>query len=235
MIHVYAVTDRDPPAISRAGVDGIPVKTLVEGDLGAVYSRHDGAPSAPSAETALAHAGVCDALMDRGVDLLPVRYGTRYADEQALRAGIGDRRAWLLERLQQVRGHVELGLRVLWDDDAESTDHRQPVEEEDGRAYLLRRVEQEQRRRVRRAAARRAADRVHEPLVAASTDAREELLATPRLLLTAAYLVPRGDVGAFRDLVERLAAQTPELEILCTGPWPPYSFAEGVAEPGGST
>jgi hypothetical protein len=41
-------------------------------------------------------------------------------------------------------------------------------------------------------------------------------------LLRAAYLVDREEVGAFVQQVRAL--QRPGLDILCTGPWPPYSF-----------
>ena len=60
----------------------------------------------------------------------------------------------------------------------------------------------------------------------------ETVGATERLLLSAAYLVPEDGVAAFRDLVERLQKAHPELGIVCTGPWPPYSFA--TAEGGSS-
>jgi hypothetical protein len=37
-------------------------------------------------------------------------------------------------------------------------------------------------------------------------------------------------VPAFRDEIERLQRGHPELTIVCTGPWPPYSFAAVPAE-----
>jgi hypothetical protein len=45
-------------------------------------------------------------------------------------------------------------------------------------------------------------------------------------LLRAAYLVDREAVGRFSDAVGRLQGENPDLRLLCTGPWPPYSFAE---------
>jgi hypothetical protein len=48
----------------------------------------------------------------------------------------------------------------------------------------------------------------------------------PSELLRAAYLVDRDAIGAFTRLVARLDDRHPGLQLLCTGPWPPYSFAE---------
>jgi len=42
--------------------------------------------------------------------------------------------------------------------------------------------------------------------------------------LRAAYLVERPVVARFGSRVQRLQAEHPEAAVLCTGPWPPYSF-----------
>ncbi|HEY3728811.1 MAG TPA: GvpL/GvpF family gas vesicle protein, partial [Solirubrobacteraceae bacterium] len=67
---------------------------------------------------------------------------------------------------------------------------------------------------------------VHEPL---SAVARAHVTRPPSLhseILRAAYLVDRGAVESFSALVAKLQAENPELRLTCTGPWPPYSFAE---------
>ena len=54
-------------------------------------------------------------------------------------------------------------------------------------------------------------------------------LAVPAL----AVVEPAPDVEAlierFRGRIGRLAQTLPDAEIVCTGPWPPYSFVEGAA------
>ena len=60
-----------------------------------------------------------------------------------------------------------------------------------------------------------------------SAGAREHVRQDGAELLRAAYLVDRGGVDAFVAAVRRLQHEHRELSILCTGPWPPYSFAEG--------
>ena len=53
---------------------------------------------------------------------------------------------------------------------------------------------------------------------------------TPRLVLSAAYLVDDEQVEAFGAAVEGLQEEHADLVIACTGPWPPYSFAGGRDE-----
>jgi hypothetical protein len=48
-------------------------------------------------------------------------------------------------------------------------------------------------------------------------------------LLRAAYLVDRAGVNGFVTAVRELQREHTALSILCTGPWPPYSFTEEPA------
>ena len=68
-----------------------------------------------------------------------------------------------------------------------------------------------------------APEAVHERLAGA---AREHALHAGPELLRAAYLVDHAEVEGFVASVRALQHEHPELSILCTGPWPPYSFAE---------
>jgi len=45
--------------------------------------------------------------------------------------------------------------------------------------------------------------------------------------LNAAYLVAAEDVAEFRRAAAQVEA-APGVTVVCTGPWPPYSFAEGA-------
>jgi hypothetical protein len=69
-----------------------------------------------------------------------------------------------------------------------------------------------------------AGEAVHEPLRALARDAvvgRPQAPESHR----AAYLVDRAHVQEFVDTVAALQRKTTNLQVLCTGPWPPYSFA----------
>lgn len=59
---------------------------------------------------------------------------------------------------------------------------------------------------------------VHEPLAILARESR-------RRSMRAAYLVDRMAIEPFTALVSRLQDANPQLGLLLTGPWPPYSFA----------
>ena len=47
-----------------------------------------------------------------------------------------------------------------------------------------------------------------------------------RLAVSIAFLVPRDRIGCFTKRLDMLAVACPDLAIICTGPWPPYSFTD---------
>jgi hypothetical protein len=135
--------------------------------------------------------------------LLPVRYGTLVADDAAAVAAVAGRGEALAGALRRVRGAVELSVRAVA---PEQSYEGSPGEQLQARA-----------------AHERTAAALHERLAAA---AREHARHDGRELLRAAYLVDRDEVGRFVSLVRGVQAEHEKLSILCTGPWPPYSFAE---------
>ena len=75
---------------------------------------------------------------------------------------------------------------------------------------------------------RRAAAQIHEPLATLARDSTVRWNGQERPSIRAAYLVDRDRIEEFMVRVEELEALD-EAEIVCTGPWPPYSFSAAEA------
>jgi Gas vesicle synthesis protein GvpL/GvpF len=210
VIHVYALTEPARVLPDVRGIASRPVAQVVVGRVAAVVSRHEDAVEVEVSEESLwAHEAVVEALMaDRAV--LPVRFGGEFGEEGALRADLEPRLDELERALARLRGRVELGVRVLVRERAGA-----PAS---GRDYLLGRAEEQAR-----------ASRIHERLAELAVESSVAPAARGDFLLTGSYLVERDDVAAFAAEVDRLAAEEPEVELLCTGPWPPYSFVDPAA------
>ena len=182
----------------------------------------------PTEDNLWQHEEVVEALMaDRTV--LPVRFGTMLADKTAVQSVLAAHYADFVASLDRVRGRVELGLRVLWNDRRpQTTDRRDSFcgrpPAVSGRSYLLARLEEERQVRAWRQRAEALATKLHAPLARLAAVSTRQVLVTPRLLLTAAYLVEQDQVTTFRGKVEALSTAYPALHFLCTGPWPAYSF-----------
>lgn len=147
----------------------------------------------------LRHGLVVEGLLDRAEAILPVRFGERFATEDDLSAAIAPRLEALEGQLDHVAGCVEVGVRVV--------PRREPADGDDGAGYMRARLREQL-----------AAEEVHRALAAQARDSVQ----TSR---DAGYLVFRDEVAAFSRAVERLLESHPALDVLCTGPWAPYSFA----------
>jgi GTP cyclohydrolase II len=148
----------------------------------------------------LRHGLVVERLLDEAEAVLPVRFGERFETEDELAAAIVPRVEALERQLDHVAGCVEVGVRIV-------PRSEEPADGDDGAAYMRARLREQL-----------AADEVHRAL---AEKARDSVL-TNR---DAGYLVARADVGAFSAAVEHLLQAHPALDVLCTGPWAPYSFA----------
>ncbi len=232
MIYLYAIADPDVALPEAPGFEDAPLRRLGEGPLVAVVSELEERVE-PSEATLWEHESVVEELIGTGT-ILPLRFGSTLADEGAVLALLRERENELADGLARVRGAVELGVRALWEpDDAPELapaasgaagEAAAPAETEAGAGttYLMRRLGHSRRSEA-------LSERIHAPLERLARASTRRMLASPRALLTGAYLVDRGAVDDFRATAERLDEEIEEAAILCTGPWPPYSFAPAGA------
>lgn len=147
----------------------------------------------------LRHGLVVESLLDRADAVLPVRFGERFEAEDDFAAAIRPRLEALEAQLDHVAGCVEVGVRIV--PRGESADG------DDGAAYMRARLQEQL-----------VAEEVHSALAAKARD-------SVRTNRDAGYLVARSDVEGFSQTVQQLLESQRGLDVLCTGPWAPYSFA----------
>jgi hypothetical protein len=195
-------------------------------------SRLDASP-APEPDRLREHDGVVRAAL-RIETPLPLRFGTAFADEAALRAVLAERAAELLTSLERVRGRVEMGAILGWDAAAarervlaQRPDLRPAAEKPaTGRAYLEARRREHGLEAALRAEAGALVERVSRAVAAALPEVVEArtTLPQPDVAGTLAHLVGRDEVSAHREAVRNVAVELQEAEVRVSGPWAPYSF-----------
>ena len=234
-IYLYAIIDH--PDISACvlspGITGATVSTLAYAELAAVISRLEG-DIVICEETLWLHEGIVEKLMTEHT-VLPVRLNTVVDDEQKLVAILAQNYQRLLADLERVRGKVELAVRVFWHGrsdrkaDAGAMERKVPRSSSGatiGRDYMGMRLQEERHQQIRRQCAQSVVQVIHGELSGLAAESDCKVLGTPEQVMTAAYLLNTDRVGAFGDRITELVGGHPELRILCTGPWPPYSFVQ---------
>ena len=212
MIHLYGVVEALEGLPPIAGVDAGPLERRRIDGLEVIVSRAVEA-SDVTEEAVLSHANVVEELMARSDAVLPARFGSAFADERELDNAVRTRAPELARGLKLVRGCVEYGLRVLGGDGAAEN----AAGGLSGRDYMWTRLAEQKARR-------QLAEALHEPLARLSR-ASARFGGASSDVLQSAYLVSRQDIAAFGEHVRRLEAVHDDLTIICTGPWPPYTFA----------
>ena len=219
MLHLYGIIEPQV-ACAGVGVGGEQLMPIACGDVVAVASEHSRPLDAsPSEETLWEHEDVLETLLEAG-PVLPVRFGVRFADREALRAAVQPRRAELAAALSRLRDKVELSVRLLAREDGGG-----PLATEiDGDAgpgarYLLERLEQ------RRDASRKL-ETVRRRLAPRAVAERSQLLPRAGTLAASAFLVEQSAVRGFRQEAHGLEQELEGVVLVCTGPWPPYNFVD---------
>lgn len=204
MIWVYGICACDArPRLDVRGRGEAPLETVAHGGLLAVVSQAAEDDEPPTTAALHAHARVVGALMDE-TTVLPVRFGTGFAESLAVRSALAVRRTPLLHALEHVDGCVEMAVRASVPD--------RP------RLAAADRLASPPDRRLKAA--------LHEPLGGLAIAARVWPALVPGEVLRAAYLVPRAELPAFQEATAELELEFPRVVLTCTGPWPPYSFVD---------
>ena len=177
-----------------------------------------------------AHQQVLDVLTEHG-GVLPMRFGVLSPDRSTLLANLRADAGRYRELLTELAGQVELNLKAVPDEDrfvASAANDRAvrdalTATRRDGsreRQLQLGQTVTEAVARRRELAGSRLLSEL-QPLASRST-----IIGTgDQQLLNAAFLLPRTEVTGFVETVDRLREQlAPAIELVLTGPLPPYSF-----------
>jgi hypothetical protein len=176
---------------------------------------------------ALGHERVAEHFLDQGT-LLPMKLFTLFTSEEAaLAQSRGDSRR--VARLRdKLRGRVEWGIRMRRREEPRAAGPA--AQPRSGREFLQRKARERELARGERPGDRARADATLKSLRGLSAAAvRKELPAEAgRLLLDAVLLVDRAKTPALRRAVAQLARSHARegVELVLTGPWPPYHFLE---------
>ena len=198
MLHLYALTEHPAQLAAARGIEGSLLLTVEVDGIDAVFSEPAVEVREATDDAILAHAGVVEKIAELNDAVLPARLGRPYASEEALAEGVRARAPELRKALERVRGCAELGVRVVSNAQGAGAPARTGAEYMRSRLDAVRTI---------------------------ARDTASQILAAPQFVLSAAYLVPRTEVDSFQTAVGTVERKLPEFTFVCTGPWPPYSFA----------
>jgi hypothetical protein len=239
--YLYCVAHSQPfqgngTGFQATGIDGRPVRLIRQGDLVAVVSDSLADQYDITRDNVSAHEGVIEAVMKQS-DVLPVSFGTVASSDEDVRDRLlrqeSDR---LHQQLEQVKNQIELGVKVLWEQDplfaqiiAEDSTIQElrdqivgttPEQTYDIRVQLGELVNAAiERKREQESTA------ILNALSPLAVDTRVNDIVTDMMILNASFLVDRNQTQAFESKVNELQRSSQgRLMFQFAGPLPPYNF-----------
>lgn len=207
------------PQAGLTGRGGAAVRLLEAEGLGLWVSEAPG--EGATLEEIRAHDSVVRAAL-RTATPLPVRFDTRFPDDDAARAMLRERREDLREGLERVADRVEVGVRVLWSVPPPARVGRRAASS--GREYLEMRRSQLAAEEERRSRAESLLERVELRFAPLELPTVRTLLPEEGVAGTLAHLVHRGNLQEYRIHAEAARRELGDATLSFTGPWAPYSF-----------
>lgn len=234
--YLYALTRAELDPGGLVGLENQPLQQIRAGQVAAAVSLMnadalrglEGEPLSPDsrlAALATAHDQAVLGLHARG-SVLPLRFGTVVEDRRLIQQILKRREGELLTAIEEIEGMVEILCRVQSSASAaeEPTASSRPAAT--GTAYIAARLREAQIQQDRRLRIDRMLEELDAELRehAGRTYALEPV--QPGQLFNSAYLLPSRTLPEFFDAVDSYRAPLTRhgLELVTTGPWPPYHF-----------
>ncbi|WP_460629064.1 GvpL/GvpF family gas vesicle protein [Intrasporangium mesophilum] len=216
MLLLYAVVPGRPDPFVTAWAESTGLQIAGGDEVSVVCEQVAERPDA--SREALLDFGARLITLAKGAAVLPMRYGTLVADESDLDDLVAREAGEWVARLRQVAGHGELIVHASRQGFLDPARSVPPDPAPTGRAYLERRA---------------AEHRAEVELGQVMTDVVNPFCRAVRALrgdaeIRLACLVAQGDQASLRDAVRDWASGAESRAATVTGPFPAFSFAEGV-------
>lgn len=237
-IYVYCIIQsRDDREFGPVGIAGDEnqVYTLRHGDLAAVVSEVPLRVYDPTRENIVAHETVNKTVMEE-FTVIPMSFGTLFRTDEDILALLDSTEDALRDVLDKMQCKVEMGLKVLWDQEKVTEVLEEKNEEfgrlreqmkgaEEGSTYFARVQLARMLENGLEEMAEGYVSDIFETLEPVAVASRTNKPVGEQMILNAAFLIDRERREEFDEAVEELGEKYGELlSLTYTGPWPPYNF-----------
>lgn len=192
-------------------------------DLAVIVSEYS--PLDPlNQKAAMDHARVI-AECFKSSTVLPFRFGTVFADDEALRRSIRSNQRQFLANIDRLRGKAEMHLKVMLDDCCPDQVRRAiPDAGTVGRQYLSNLRESASLQRERQTKARAVSVQMHRMFSPLAEEVSCKRTDAGKMLLDIAHLIENKCVERYQNKYSSASVALKDCQMQLSGPWPPYHF-----------
>ena len=234
--YVYCIIDSsDPLRFGPVGIGAEPseVYTVHYKNLAAVVSDAPLEVLDSTRENVLAHERVNETVM-REHTVIPMSFGTIFKTREDIVELLRSAYDAFLDVLSKMQDKLEFGLKVLWESqeivrviEQEEEDIRRlktELSSQKGSTYFARVQYDRLVAAALEARSERFVKSIMDELSDVSVASRWNKPIGDKMILNAAFLVPRDKEGVFDAKMKEIGVRYSKLNFRYTGPWPPYNF-----------
>ncbi len=217
------------PMQAVTGISGNQIFLYPASDLAVIVSEHNPQDNLDQ-QAAVDHARVIGDCFKHST-VLPFRFGTVFADDEALRRSIRSNQRQFATNVERLRGKAEMHLKVVVDDCCRDFPHPSLVPERVGKEYLSNLRENATRQRERQTKARAISVQMHRMFNPLDEEITCRLTENGKMLLDIAHLIDNKTVARYGNKYSSASQLLRECRMQLSGPWPPYHFVHRLTRP----
>jgi hypothetical protein len=216
------------PMESVRGISGNQIFLYPASDLAVIVSEHNPSENLDH-NAAVEHARVIGDCFKLST-VLPFRFGTVFADDEALRKSIRSNQRQFIANVERLRGKAEMHLKVFLDDCCCGHDRLQDSHGV-GREYLSSLRESATRNRERQTKARAVSVQMHRMFCPLDEEISCRRVDSGKMLLDIAHLIDSRCIERYQNKYSSATQQLKDCRMQLSGPWPPYHFVHRMNRP----
>jgi hypothetical protein len=213
---------------SVMGISGNQIFLYPASDLAVIVSEHQPSENLDQ-KAAVEHARVISDCFKLST-VLPFRFGTVFADDEALRKSIRSNQRQFLANVERLRGKAEMHLKVLLDDCCREQGAPVPMDRV-GKEYLSSLRESATRQRERQTKARAVSVQMHRMFSPLDEEISCRRMDSGKMLLDIAHLIDHKGIERYQNKYSSASQQLKDCHMQLSGPWPPYHFVQRLTRP----
>jgi hypothetical protein len=212
---------RPMPFTGVSGLFGNQIFLFPASDLAVIVSEHSDEDARRMDQTAQRdHARVIADCFKHST-VLPFRFGTTFADDDALRRSVRSNQRHFTANVERLRGKAEMHLKVVVDDTAAGCIQRDMTV---GQQYLSSLRESATRQRERQSKARALSVQMHRMFLPIAEEITCKRMDSGKMLLDIAHLIDHKTVERYQNKYSSATHELKDCQMQLSGPWPPYHF-----------
>jgi hypothetical protein len=234
--YAYCITERQAfpellrhrkpiPMEAVTGIQGNQIFLYPASDLAVIVSECSAAEKM-SDRAGMEHARVISDCFKTST-VLPFRFGTVFADDEALRRSIRSNQRQFLTNIERLRGKAEMHLKVVLDDCCRDQIKRYTPPAPPpavGKAYLSNLRENAALQRERQTKARAVTVQMHRMFAPLAEEVTCRRMDPGKMLLDIAHLIDSASVERYQNKYSSASLLMKDCQMQLSGPWPPYHF-----------